>query len=129
MNAYYVDGANTFTGKIYSISKNADANLKYIAKVTMPSDTSTIGNILNLSIPVEVNNKLLPINAVKINSLGLGTINYFSTGSTIEQMDVEVGKVYSDQIEIISKLDDDLNVILNYVDNYDSEKFTLKIKE
>lgn len=129
MNAYYVDWANTFTWKIYSISKNADANLKYIAKVTMPSDTSTIWNILNLSIPVEVNNKLLPINAVKINSLWLWTINYFSTGSTIEQMDVEVWKVYSDQIEIISKLDDDLNVILNYVDNYDSEKFTLKIKE
>ncbi|MDD2907241.1 MAG: biotin/lipoyl-binding protein [Candidatus Gracilibacteria bacterium] len=129
MNAYYSDGVNTFTGKIYSISKNADSTLKYLAKVTMPSDASSIGNILNLNIPIELSHKLMPVNAVKINSSGLGTINYFSTGSTIEQKDIEVGTIYGDKIEILGNLEDNLNIILNYVDNYDSEKFTLKIKE
>jgi len=128
MKAYYVDWAKTFTWTIYSISKNADSNLKYLAKVTIPSEASAIWNILNLNIPISLSNKLIPVNTIKINSLWLGTINYFSTWSTIEQAEVKVWKIYWDEIEIVWELDNDLNLILNYIDNFDSEKFTLKIK-
>ncbi|NVP17445.1 HlyD family efflux transporter periplasmic adaptor subunit [Candidatus Gracilibacteria bacterium] len=127
--AYYKAEGKTFTGTIYSIAKSADENLKYQAKVTMPNDASNIGNILNLSIPITLEHKLLPVNLVKINSFGVGSINYYSTGGTIEKTDVKVGKVYGDEIELLGENDNEISVILNYVDNFDSEKFILKVKE
>ncbi|MDD3793636.1 MAG: HlyD family efflux transporter periplasmic adaptor subunit [Candidatus Gracilibacteria bacterium] len=127
--AYYTNELKTFTGTIYSITKSADENLKYQAKVTMPNEASNIGNILNLNIPITLEHKLLPVNIVKINSFGMGSINYYSTGGTIEKTDVKVGKVYGDEIELLGENDPEIRVILNYVDNFDSEKFILKVKE
>jgi len=127
--AYYISWEKTFTWTIYSIAKNADSNLKYQAKVAIPNEASNIWNILDLSIPITLENKLLPVNAIKINSFWIWSINYYSTWSTIEKMDLKVWKVYGSEIEIVWEIDNETNVILNYVDNFDSEKFILKIKE
>lgn len=129
MKVYFNISNETFTWTIYSIAKNADNNLKYQAKVTIPKDASNIWNILDLSIPITLQNKLLPVNSIKINSFWIWTINYYSTWSTIEKMDLKVWKVYGSEIEIIWEIDNEIKVILNYVDNFDSEKFILKIKE
>lgn len=128
MKVYYTENSKTFTWTIYSISKNADANLKYLAKVSLPSDASAIWNILNLDIPIILDNKLIPVNAIKVSSLWVWTINYFSTWSTIEQLDLKVWNIYWDEIEVIWEIDNNLDIILNYVDNYDAEKFILKTK-
>ena len=128
MKALYKNWEKTFTWTIYSISKNADSNLKYSAKVNISSDSSSIWNILNLDIPITLNNKLIPVNAIKVSSLWIWTINYFSTWSTIEQLDLKVWNIYWDEIEVIWKIDNNLDIILNYVDNYDAEKFILKTK-
>ena len=128
MKVYYTENSKTFTWTIYSISKNADANLKYLAKVALPSDASAIWNILNLDIPIILDNKLIPVNAIKVSSLWVWTINYFSTWSTIEQLDLKVWNIYWDEIEVIWEIDNNLDKILNYVDNYDAEKFILKTK-
>lgn len=127
--AYYKAEWKTFTWTIYSIAKSADENLKYQAKVTMPNDASNIWNILNLSIPITLEHKLLPVNLVKINSFWVWSINYYSTWWTIEKTDVKVWKVYGDEIELLWENDNEISVILNYVDNFDSEKFILKVKE
>lgn len=127
--AYYKNEWKTFTWTIYSIAKSADENLKYQAKVTMPNDASNIWNILNLSIPITLEHKLLPVNLVKINSFWVWSINYYSTWWTIEKTDVKVWKVYWDEIELLWENDNEISVILNYVDNFDSEKFILKVKE
>lgn len=127
--AYYTNELKTFTWTIYSITKSADENLKYQAKVTMPNEASNIWNILNLNIPITLEHKLLPVNIVKINSFWMWSINYYSTWWTIEKTDVKVGKVYGDEIELLWENDPEIRVILNYVDNFDSEKFILKVKE
>jgi len=94
-----------------------------------------IWNIVSIKIPVEVSKTLLPVNSLKMKDSWVGTLNIVkwisSTGTgayKIWLLDVKLGNIYWDQIEILSDIDDSEKVILNYVDNYDPEKFILKIK-
>ena len=50
-------------------------------------------------------------------------------GSVIVKKDIQLGNIYSDKIEVVENDTEDFIVILNYVDNYDSEKFNLKIND
>lgn len=125
---YYNDWEKTFTGSIYSIAKNADSNLKYVSKVLLPEWSTYLWNIVNLSIPIKIENKLLPLNSLKINNSWVWTINYLSEKWEIKKIDLKLWDIYRDQIEILSELDPELDIILNFVDNFDSEKFILKIK-
>lgn len=127
--AYYNDWQKTYVWTIHSISKNADSNLKYVAKVSFPSGTSYIGNILSIEIPVKLQYKLVPVNALSVNNSSTATVNYLTPEMTIEQMNVNVWKVYWSEIEITEDIPVDTNLILNNVDNYDPDKFNLVLKE
>ncbi|QFR39106.1 HlyD family efflux transporter periplasmic adaptor subunit [Candidatus Gracilibacteria bacterium 28_42_T64] len=125
----------TYTGSIYSVATTADSNLKYVSKVTFSDDMNLIGNIVSIKIPVKVNKTLLPINVLKIKDSGVGTLNVLKsdpesgTGALkIAFVEVELGNIYSDQVEILSDIEGSEEIILNYVDNFDPEKFILKVK-
>ena len=124
---YYDSWSETFTGSIYSISKNADENLKYVAKVKLPNEVNYIWNILDLNIPINLDNKLIPLEALKINNSWVWTINFYSSWS-INQKDIKVGDIYWTEVEVLGELSNDTELILNYVDNYDEEEFILKVK-
>lgn len=124
---FYDSWVQTFTGSIYSISKNADENLKYVAKVKLPNEVDYIWNILDLNIPITLDNKLIPLDSLKINNSWVWTVNYYSSWS-INQKDINVGDIYWDKVEILDELDNDTQLILNYIDNYDEEEFILKVK-
>ncbi len=128
VKAYYYDWIKTHTWNIYSISRNADANFKYQARIVFPWQVTYIWNILSLEIPITIYNKLVPINSIKINNSWIWTLNYYSKEGTIKQVEVKTWEIYGDKVEIIWDLEDDLNIILNYVDNFDKEKFILKTK-
>ncbi len=124
---YYVTDNETFTWNIYSISSTADENLKYQAKVDLPSQANLIWNIIDLQVPIQIENKLLPVNTIRINNSWVWTINYYQSGA-INQMDVNVWKNYWNLIEINDQVDIETQIILNYVDNYNEEDFILKVK-
>lgn len=129
MQAIYNDWVNTHTWTIYSISATADENLRYTSKVSFPAGTSYIWSILNIEIPIVLDNKLLPLNALTVTDSSYATLKYLSPLNDIEELRVKVGNVYSDKIEVIDDIDPTINVILNYVDNYDPDKFNLIVKE
>ena len=118
---------NTFIGSIYSISKNADSNLNYISKINLIDWNNITWNIVSIIIPVEINNILLPINIIKIKDSWIWTINILE-GGEIKKLDVQLWNIYSDKIEILDELQFDTKIITSYIDNFDSEKFILKIK-
>lgn len=126
---YYNDWKEIYTWTIYSISRNADANFKYNAKIVFPWQVTYIWNILSIEIPIKVSNKLVPINSIKINSSWIWTLNYYSSDWNIEQIEVMTWNIYWDKVEIIWEFDEDLQIILNHIDNFDSENFILKIKK
>lgn len=126
---YYNDWKEIYTWTIYSISRNADSNFKYNAKIVFPWQITYIWNILSIEIPITVFNKLVPINSIKINSSWIWTLNYYSNDWNIEQIEVMTWNIYWDKVEIIWEFDEDLQIILNHIDNFDSENFILKIKK
>jgi hypothetical protein len=128
-NKAYVNYAwDIFEWYIYSISQTADANLKYKWKIKIKDKVNLLWSIVSVTIPVEVSNKLIPVNIVKIWSNNRGSINTLSWGLILTK-DINLGTIYNDQIEIIEEVPENYTVILNYIDNYDSEKFNLKIND
>lgn len=118
---------NTYNGSIYSISKNADSNLNYISKIILSDWNNIIWNIVSVSIPIELKNTIIPINIIKIKNWWIWTINVLE-GEIIKKLDVKLWNIYSDKIEILDILPTDTKIITSYIDNFDSEKFILKIK-
>lgn len=125
---------NTYTGSIYSLSQTADDNLKYRSVVVINDDINLIGNIVMVDVPVMVNHTLVPLNIIKIKDSGLWTMNIVKqmtqSGATIlqiEQLEVKIWEIYSDKVEIVNEVDAQERIILNYVDNFDKDKFKLKL--
>jgi len=116
-----------FTGSIYSISKNADSNLKYVSRVSFREDLDLIWNIISIKVPIIAEYTLIPLNVVKINSAGVGTVNVL-VDEKIEQKNIVLGTIYWENIEVVSWLEWNDLLILNYVDNFDPEKFIIQRK-
>lgn len=126
---------NSYTGSILSLSRTADNNLKYRSVVEIDEPVNLIGNIVMVKIPVILKNILLPINIIKIKDSWIWTLNILKettsswiTELSIGQLEVNVWDIYSDKVEIISEVMVDEKLILNYVDNFDKDKFKLKEK-
>jgi hypothetical protein len=126
--AYVNYGWEVFEWYVYSISQSADANLKYKWKIKIKDKVNLLWSVVWVTIPVNVPNKLIPVNIVKIWSNDKWLVNTLS-GSIIIQKEVKLWNIYNEKIELLDITDEDFTVILNYVDNYDSEKFNLKIND
>jgi len=112
---------------IYSISKVADSNLKYSSKIRFNQKINLTWNIVSINILVKVKYQLLPIDIIKIKDNNIWTINILKNWK-IEKKDIFLWKIYNDKIEVKDTFSGSLKVITNFVDNFDSEKFNLKIK-
>lgn len=122
--AYVNLNNNTYTGSIYSISNIADSNLNYLTRVSFPKWLNFIWDIVNIDIPYSTWKKVFPINIIKVYDSWKWTINVFSWW-TILQKTIKIWNIFNDKIEINEDLDSNLQIIMNYIDNYDSEKFNL----
>jgi hypothetical protein len=130
----------TYTGSIYSLSQTADDNLKYKSVIAIEEGINLIWNIVMVDIPVTLSNILVPLDIVKIKDSWLWTMNilkeYTASWSTwtgvmelkIDQLDIKIWDIYTDKIEITSMVEWSEQIILNYVDNFDKDKFQLKVK-
>jgi len=118
---------NIFTWSIYSISKNADSNLKYVSRVIFQDDPDLIGNIISVFIPIEVKYNLISLDILKIKNNWVWTINSLKNWK-IEKLEVKLGDIYEDSVEIITNLDKNTDIILNNIDNYNENKFNLKLE-
>lgn len=118
----------SYTWSIQAVSQTADVNLKYPATITIDENVNLIWNIVNVDIPVKVKNPLFPINIVKVLDAWKWEINILTQENKIETKIVATGNIYGKFIEILDDINPEVQIITNYVDNYSSEKFNLKIK-
>ena len=112
---------------IQTISPLADNNLKYTSKIKILDKVNLIWNIASVYIPVKLNHKLLPVNIVNIGSNNKWMINILNNWN-IEQLEISLWNIYGNLIEIQQDIPDETIIITNYIDNFDPEKFNLKIK-
>ena len=115
------------TWTLFSISKTADSNLKYNSKVRLSDWINLTWNIVSVQIPIKTDKILLPINIIKVNNSWIWTINILENWE-IKQIDLVLWTIYWDKIQIIDELNENIQIIMSYIDNFDAEKFILKVK-
>lgn len=126
---YYDSKWEKHIWSIYSISKNADENLMYLSKVSMQSNISNVWNIINLQVPITLENKLLPLDIVKVNSWNTAILNYLNGSWSIDLLTIDIWDVYSDKIELKTNLSESTKIITSFVWNYEKGKYNLKIND
>jgi len=124
---YVKFASKSYTWSIFSISKTADSNLQYVSKIELSDNSALIWNIVEVQIPITTDKILIPINIIKINNSWIWTINVFQDDE-IKQIDLNLWDIYLDKIQVLDELDKNTQVIMTYIDNFDPEKFILKVK-
>lgn len=124
---YYNKSGEKFTWSIYSINKNADDNLKYISKVSMSSNIDYVWNIIDLQIPVNLDNKLIDLDYIEVSNNNSASLFFVTSSWTISSLNIKTWNVFWDKIEILDWVYDDTEIVTSYIDNYEKEKFNLII--
>jgi multidrug resistance efflux pump len=117
-----VQGLDTLSGTVIGISSVADQNLLHAVRISLPRTPKNLGDFVTIQIPVEAAHPFLPVNIVKIVSDKQGEIQAFS-GSKITTIDVDLGRVNGDNIEILTPLLGDLKIITTDVGSFDERQF------
>ena len=117
-----VQGEETLSGTIIGISSVADSNLLHAVRIALSRTPKNLGDFVTVQIPVAADHPFLPVNIVKIISDKQGEIHTFS-GTKIATIDVELGRVNGDNIEVLTPLSNDLKIITTDIGNFDERKF------
>ena len=114
---------------IYAISDVADSNLNYPATIVFESGTNIIGTLVDVTISLDSEKRLIPVNIVEVgwdNTWYLKTLS----GWTIEDVRVRLWEVYGEKIEVLScaKNCSELRIIQSDTSNYTPNNFVIKEK-
>ncbi len=132
--AYIKNDTDSFSWEIVSISNVADDNLKFLSTVSFKENLSSMWDVVDIYIPLDVERLLVPINVVTVLDDGVWVINILKDGK-IETVQIELWELYWDKIEVIRCISLDiedcgsLDVIITDVSNFDKNKFNLVVKE
>jgi multidrug resistance efflux pump len=122
----------TLTGVISALSTVANANLLSTVRISILDGQSYIGKSANISFVPNSNMQwestlTLPLDSVSIIAEWEWEISiYTSTGIT--RRTIKIGQTLWDTVEILDKIDDDTEIILTNLSNYDEMKQTLEKK-
>ena len=126
-NASVLYDGTSLTGSIHTLSSIADSNLKYKSKVQLSKATSLLWDIVSVEVPLTLKNQLIPVNIVTVQNDGTWVISIYEE-EKIKRKKIVLGKIYGNLVEVISGIEQNDKIITNYVDNFDSEKFNIKIQ-
>lgn len=131
-DAFLDIGGATIKGELVSVSKIANASLNYEASVLIDDSVTIVGNVVDVQIPVTLEQKLLPVRIIETIGDGKAQIKLLketASGSVIENQIIDLGGIWGNNIEVLSELDNDSQVIVSEVGNFDPLKFTLKLNQ
>lgn len=111
--------------KIDSISSVSSKDFTFKTVVKLQDKVSIIGDFVEVVLPIQLESLLLPINALKILPDNKAIIYGFVNGK-IEEKEISLGQTYGDKIEVIDTLEDNFEIILTDIKNFNEEEFTLK---
>ena len=124
-DAHVEYAGDTYSGVVMSISSVADKNTLYKVVVGLDRPVDLIGDVVNVTFPIRVSSPVLPLNAITPISEYTGAI-WIVQGTGLQQINVRLGRVWDDYVQIDSIIPPAYAVVLSDVSNYDEEKFVLK---
>lgn len=122
-----IQNSETLSGTLVSVSKIADRNFTYKAIIQINKTINIFGELVDVTIPVTHSYPLIPITNLTI----LNTSEWLLStrdGKGLQEIQVQLGKVRRDQIEILSDIDPTTQVITSDINNFDENKYELTLK-
>lgn len=123
-----VSNDQTLKWKIDSISNVATSDFTFKTVIKITDKVNIIWTFVDVELPIKLQNLLLPLNTLKILPESKAELNILKDGK-IDTLTIEVGKTYSDKIEVLSEIDQTVEIITNDVSNFNPETFNLKINK
>jgi len=115
------------SGTIQSISSTADQNFTYKTTINLEWTVDVFGDVVDVRIPVRTPYPVIPINVVTILKRNEWLIQIWD-GNQANPYRVNFGKVWWSNVEITSELDDDLELIISDIKNFNPNKQIMQIK-
>lgn len=119
-----------FEWEIFSKSNVANETLNYKVKVSLNKEINLVWWVANVTFSVKTKYPLLPVNSVTVlhseDSKKIWEIKVLKNAK-IEALKVELWEVFWKNIEIKTELEENLQIILSDVTNFNEEKFELKV--
>lgn len=113
---------------IASLATVADKWGNYKVIISLPEDAFTVGSFVQVSIPLQEWNIVLPLNSIDIVDVNRGQVNLWN-GTEIIRKTVELGQFFGDMVEVTSAIPLTEQLILSDVSNYDPTTMQLKIEQ
>lgn len=116
-----------YTWNIISIWNVADQNLNYTVKVWIKENITRIWDFVKIQFTIKSDKIILPLNYSYIEWNGKWYIVILS-GWNFERLPVTFGKTWLDKIEILSEIDENIDMVTSDIKNFDNRKFNIVIK-
>lgn len=122
-----VNGDALFSGTLASITRTAGSTLTYKAIVILDETADLIWGVATVQIPIASPYPLIPVKFVTIINQSQGTVTT-RNGNTLEQLEVQLGKIRGSSIEIRSTLPASTQIVTSDVSNFDEARNEIQVK-
>ena len=113
---------------ISSLSTVADKWGNYKMIVALPENAFTIGSFVDVVIPLQWGNVVLPLNTIDIVDVQRWQIN-LRDGKEIIRKTIDLGQFFGDMVEVTSSIPLTEQLILSDIAQYDPETMTLVVEQ
>lgn len=122
-----VHNGKALSGTLASVSKTADRNFTYKAMIQLQETGDILGELVDVTIPVQHRHPLIPITNITILNTNSGLLN-IREDNKIKAMQVNLGKIRWSNIEILSEIDDTTQVITSDTSNFNEAKYEIQVR-
>lgn len=115
---------NELSGKIESISPVASSDFTYLTTIVISDRVEIIGDFVEVSFLTKSDNILLPVSILRIIWNNTALINVYQNEEILSK-EIQIGQIFWQEVEVISWLSREDEVIMTDIKNYNENDFEL----
>mgnify|MGYP003491563791 FL=1 len=112
---------------ISSLATIADKWGNYKIIITLPEEAFIVGSFVDVAIPLQAGNVVLPLNSIDIVDVNRWQVN-LRDGKEIIRKTIDLGQFFGDMVEVTSSVPLTEQLILSDISQYDPETMQLMIE-
>lgn len=113
---------NELSGKIESISPVASSDFTYLTTISISDKVDIIWDFVEVSFLTKSESILLPVSILKIIWNNTALVNVYDNGKIVPK-EIKIWQIFNNEIEVISLLSQEYEVVLTDLKNYNENDF------
>jgi hypothetical protein len=116
----------SYTGTIVGVSQVATDTLLYATRIIVSGNPSLLGQVATIELQLPTRNPVVPTDIVRVISDKKAEIQTLS-GSQLLLVEVQIGRIAGSQVEIISSISEDTQIVTSNTSNFDPKKSKIQV--